>query len=81
MTAMDAILNEFGGVRPLARALGRSETPSTVQYWKAQNRLPRTACAEVMGALVQRGISARRARKLVADAVLGASLHAGETTP
>lgn len=71
MAGMDAILNEFGGVRPLARALGRKDNASTVQYWKSQARLPYSASADVLSALMRQGVSERRARKLVLQAVIG----------
>lgn len=33
-----AIIERFGGVRPLARLLGLP--PTTIQSWKAKNRIP-----------------------------------------
>lgn len=33
-----AIIERFGGVRPLARLLGAA--PSTVQHWKDADRIP-----------------------------------------
>lgn len=72
-TAIELIIGKFGGVRPMARAIGRPSSPATVQYWKRQGYLPRTALPEVEAALIVQGVSPRRARVLVTTAVLGSS--------
>lgn len=61
VNATQIIISAFGGVSALARAIGR--TPSTVQYWLDQGRIPpknrdevvrafREKCAEVVDAAV-----------------------------
>lgn len=38
MTYVDRIVKAFGGIRPMATAIGK--TPSTVQSWKARGSIP-----------------------------------------
>jgi hypothetical protein len=75
--AIDVIMAAFGGLRPFARAIGK--TASTVQYWKDEGFLPRDQREPVLAALIDRGTPKRRAERLVEKAIAGT--RAGELAP
>ncbi len=50
------VIGKFGGVRPLARALGHPN-PSTVQGWWVRRRIPWALVERVIEAGDQRGIT------------------------
>lgn len=62
-TATQTIIDLFGGVSGLALAIGRR--PSTVQYWRDQDRIPPKNHAEVVAAVRE------HAPKVVEAAVAG----------
>lgn len=68
---MSVIIEKFGGVRPMARAIGRRETSTTLQYWKSQGYMPRSAMADVERALIERGVRPATAKEWVTSAVAG----------
>lgn len=70
--AISLIIDEFGGLRPFARALGK-DAASTVQYWNDSGYLPRKAGDEVYRALREK-VGTREARRLVDAAILGGKL-------
>jgi hypothetical protein len=53
-TAISKIIDAFGGVRPFARAIGKS--PSTVQYWIERGGIPGNARDTVMQASEDLGV-------------------------
>lgn len=69
--AIEVIIDTFGGLRPFARAIGK--TASTVQYWKEASFLPRTERDAVIAALTKVGMNGKRAERTVDRAILGAS--------
>lgn len=69
--AIETIFETFGGIRPFARAIGR--TASTVQYWREAQFLPRSERERVTGALIERGMAKRKAERTVERAIAGVS--------
>lgn len=59
MNSIDRIVDAFGGVRPFARAIGKS--PSTVQYWIERGGLPGSVCKQVLQAADDQGVGLTRA--------------------
>jgi hypothetical protein len=55
---VDRIIGLFGGMTPLARALGHTN-PTTVQGWKARGIIPARQQANVLEAAGQLGIPLR----------------------
>jgi hypothetical protein len=55
MDANQNLFDRFGGIRPMAEALG--EAPSTVQSWKAVGRIPATKQPGVLAAAGRLGIA------------------------
>lgn len=66
MTTITKIIDAFGGVRPFARAIGKS--PSTVQYWIERGGLPGNARDLVVKAADDLGVGL--AREVILSAVL-----------
>ena len=54
MTYVDQIVEAFGGVRPMARRLGKS--PSTVGSWKDRGTIPDAEKPEVLAAAQEDGL-------------------------
>lgn len=54
MTQAEKIINRFGGIRPLARAI--DENPSTVHAWKASGRIPQWHHITILKAAKDRDI-------------------------
>jgi len=52
--SVEKIINSFGGVRPLASALGLPA--STVQNWKRRGRIPQWHFGDLIGLGAQSGI-------------------------
>lgn len=50
----EAVIQAFGGVRPMAQKLGA--TPSTVQHWKDSGAIPRWRWAQVREAARRHGV-------------------------
>lgn len=65
MNSIDRIIDAFGGVRPFARAIGKS--PSTVQYWIERGGLPGNVCEAVLSAADDQGVGLTRG--IILDAV------------
>ena len=59
MNSINRIVDAFGGVRPFARAIGKS--PSTVQYWIERGGLPGSVCKQVLQAADDQGVGLTRA--------------------
>lgn len=57
-TAISKIIDAFGGVRPFARAIGKS--PSTVQYWIERGGIPASARDTVVQASEDLGVGLTR---------------------
>lgn len=53
-TPAQAIIDLFGGLRPLAAAIGT--TASTVQHWKATGRIPSWRHPQIEAAASARGL-------------------------
>lgn len=51
-----SVISKFGGVRPLARALGHAN-PSTVQGWWSRSQIPWRLVEQVIEVGAQRGIT------------------------
>ena len=64
MSAIQKIIDAFGGIRPFARAV--SKTPSTVQYWVERGGVPSKAIPAVLKAVEEAGLGI--SRDLVASA-------------
>jgi len=56
MTQADYIISKFGGIRPMARALGH-KSPSTVQYWKKTGWISAPQQSVVLEVAARDGIS------------------------
>ena len=69
MSAISKLVEAFGGVRPFARAVGKS--PSTVQYWIEKGGLPKSAGELVLKAADTAGAGVTR--DLVNKAILSSS--------
>lgn len=54
MTYVDRIVETFGGVRPMAAAIGRK--PSTVMSWKVRGSIPDAHKLTVLAAAQQQGL-------------------------
>lgn len=54
-TPVDRIVDLFGGLTPMARALGHRH-PSTVQGWKARGVIPARQQAQVLEAAKRHGV-------------------------
>ena len=53
-TSAHTVIQMFGGLRPLAAAIGT--TASTVQHWKATGRIPPWRQPQIEAAAAERGL-------------------------
>lgn len=58
MTQSEYIISKFGGIYPLAKALGLR--PSTVQGWRDRGSIPERRYIEILSAAHDAGVEVKR---------------------